>query len=99
MMESVTYDAPRALEPSRAGTGQRDARFRAGQEKTVRHVVERRGRLSRRAEDRMGQAATLEPSSGTRAILPPTAPSFAGRGAARQALPAREKGSAGALLN
>lgn len=59
MMESVTCDAPRALEPSRAGTRQRDAKFRA----------------------------TLEPSSGTRAMPPPAAPSFAGRGAdeARQA--------------
>ena len=41
----VNYDAQRALELLRAGTGQRDANFREGQEDAIRHMVERRGRL------------------------------------------------------
>ena len=45
MKESVTYDPRRALELLRAGTRQRDAGFREGQEKAIRHVVEGRGRL------------------------------------------------------
>ena len=41
----MTYDTRRALELLRAGTMQSGARFRAGQEKAIRHVVEGRGRL------------------------------------------------------
>ena len=41
----MTYDARRALELLRAGTRQRDACFREGQEEAIRHVVEGRGRL------------------------------------------------------
>ena len=43
--ESVRYDTRRALELLRAGTKQRDAGFREGQEEAIRHVVEGRGRL------------------------------------------------------
>ena len=41
----MMYDTRRALELLRAGTGQRDAGFREGQEEAIRHVVEGRGRL------------------------------------------------------
>lgn len=41
----MTYDAQRALELLRAGSGQPDAAFREGQEEAIRHVVEGRGRL------------------------------------------------------
>ena len=41
----MKYDTRRALELLRAGTRQRDAGFREGQEKAIRHVVEARGRL------------------------------------------------------
>ena len=41
----MTYDPLRSLELLRAGTGQRDAGFREGQEEAIRHVVEGRGRL------------------------------------------------------
>jgi ATP-dependent DNA helicase RecQ len=41
----VTYNARRALELLRLGTGQPNARFREGQEDAIRHVVEGRGRL------------------------------------------------------
>ena len=41
----MTYDTRRALELLRAGTRQRDACFREGQEEAIRHVVEGRGRL------------------------------------------------------
>ena len=44
-MKSPTSDPQRALELLRAGTGQRHAKFREGQEKAIRHVVEGRGRL------------------------------------------------------
>ena len=42
---AIRYDAERALELLKAGTRQRNARFRAGQEKAIRYVVEGRGRL------------------------------------------------------
>jgi ATP-dependent DNA helicase RecQ len=41
----VTYDAQRALELLRAGTGRPEATFREGQEEAIRHVVEGSGRL------------------------------------------------------
>jgi ATP-dependent DNA helicase RecQ len=41
----MTFDAQRALELLRLGTGQPDARFRDDQEDAIRHVVEGRGRL------------------------------------------------------
>lgn len=41
----MTYDAQRALELLRLGSGRRDARFREGQEEAIRHIVEGRGRL------------------------------------------------------
>ena len=44
-MKSPTSDPQRALELLRAGTGQRHAEFREGQEEAIRHVVEGRGRL------------------------------------------------------
>lgn len=42
---SVPYDAPRALELLRLGSGVGDAQFRDGQQDAIRHVVEGRGRL------------------------------------------------------
>ena len=42
---AIRYDAERALGLLGAGTRQRDARFREGQEEAIRHVVEGRGRL------------------------------------------------------
>jgi len=39
------YDPTRALALLRIGTGNPDARFRAGQEDAIRHIVENRGRL------------------------------------------------------
>ena len=45
MKESMRYDTRRALDLLRAGTRQRDAGFRDGQEEAIRHVVEGRGRL------------------------------------------------------
>ena len=41
----MTYDPQRALELLRAGTGQRHAEFREGQDEAIRHMVEGRGRL------------------------------------------------------
>lgn len=41
----LTYDASRALELLRLGSGQADALFREGQEEAIRHVVDGRGRL------------------------------------------------------
>ncbi len=41
----MTWNAQRALELLRLGTGQPDARFREGQEEAIRHIVEGRGRL------------------------------------------------------
>ncbi len=41
----MAYNAQRALELLRLGTGQPDARFREGQEEAIRHIVEGRGRL------------------------------------------------------
>jgi ATP-dependent DNA helicase RecQ len=41
----VTYNAARALELLRIGSGRTDAAFRDGQEQAIRHVVEGRGRL------------------------------------------------------
>jgi len=41
----VNYNAARALELLRIGSGQADAAFRNGQEEAIRHVVEGRGRL------------------------------------------------------
>ena len=41
----MTFNARRALELLRIGSGQRDARFREGQEEAIRHIVEGRGRL------------------------------------------------------
>jgi len=41
----MSYDAARALELLRLGSGQPDARFREGQEEAIRHIVEGRGRL------------------------------------------------------
>jgi ATP-dependent DNA helicase RecQ len=41
----MTYDAQRALELLRLGSGRRDARFRESQEEAIRHIVEGRGRL------------------------------------------------------
>lgn len=41
----MNYNAARALELLRIGTGQADATFRDGQEAAIRHVVEGRGRL------------------------------------------------------
>lgn len=41
----MTYDAQRALELLRLGSGRRDARFREGQEEAIRHIVEGLGRL------------------------------------------------------
>lgn len=41
----MTYNAQRALDLLRLGTGRPDARFREGQEDAVRHIVEGRGRL------------------------------------------------------
>lgn len=41
----MTWNAQRALELLRLGTGQPDARFREGQEGAIRHIVEGRGRL------------------------------------------------------
>lgn len=41
----MTYNAPRALELLRLGSGRADARFREGQEEAIRHIVEGRGRL------------------------------------------------------
>jgi ATP-dependent DNA helicase RecQ len=40
-----TYDASRALDLLRIGSGRDDAAFRDGQEEPIRHVVEGRGRL------------------------------------------------------
>ena len=40
-----TYDASRALDLLRIGSGRDDATFRDGQEEAIRHVVEGRGRL------------------------------------------------------
>ena len=45
MRAPVTYNPRRALDLLKAGTGQRDAEFRQGQEEAIRHVVEGRGRL------------------------------------------------------
>ena len=41
----MDYDAGRALDLLRSGTGQSDAEFREGQEDSIRHIVEGRGRL------------------------------------------------------
>jgi ATP-dependent DNA helicase RecQ len=41
----MTYDAQRALDLLRLGSGIPNARFREGQEEAIRHVVEGRGRL------------------------------------------------------
>lgn len=41
----MKYEAPRAVELLRLGTGLAEAAFRQGQEGAVRHVVEGRGRL------------------------------------------------------
>ncbi len=41
----MNYDAARALELLRLGTGHADATFRDGQQAAIRHVVEGRGRL------------------------------------------------------
>lgn len=41
----VQYNARRALELLRLGTGQRDAQFRTGQEEAIRHVVDGAGPL------------------------------------------------------
>ena len=41
----MDYDAGRALDLLRSGTGQSDAEFREGQEDSIRHLVEGRGRL------------------------------------------------------
>lgn len=41
----MTYNAPRALDLLRIGTGVPGAKFRDGQEDAIRHVVEGRGRL------------------------------------------------------
>ena len=41
----MDYDAGRALDLLRLGTGQSDAEFREGQEDAIRHLVEGRGRL------------------------------------------------------
>ena len=41
----MDYDARRALDLLRAGTGQSDAEFREGQEDAIRYTVEGRGRL------------------------------------------------------
>ncbi|MEK7372704.1 MAG: RecQ family ATP-dependent DNA helicase, partial [candidate division NC10 bacterium] len=41
----MTYNAQRALELLRLGSGRPDARFRKGQEEAIRHIVEGRGRL------------------------------------------------------
>lgn len=41
----VSYDAERALELLRLGSGRRDAVFREGQEEAIRHIVEGAGRL------------------------------------------------------
>ena len=41
----MTYDPQRALELLRAGTRQRHAEFREGQDEAIRHVVEGHGRL------------------------------------------------------
>lgn len=41
----MNYNAARALELLRIGSGQADAAFRNGQEEAIRHVVEGRGRL------------------------------------------------------
>ena len=41
----MEYDAGRALDLLRLGTGQSDAEFREGQEDAIRHIVEGRGRL------------------------------------------------------
>lgn len=41
----MTFDAERALELLRLGSGRPEARFREGQEEAIRHVVEGRGRL------------------------------------------------------
>ena len=45
MRGSLRYDPRCALALLKAGTGQRDAGFREGQEEAIRHVVEGRGRL------------------------------------------------------
>ena len=41
----MTYDAQRALQLLRIGSGRGDAQFREGQEHSIRHIVEGRGRL------------------------------------------------------
>ncbi len=41
----MSYDAERALELLRLGSGRRDAVFREGQEEAIRHIVEGAGRL------------------------------------------------------
>ena len=41
----MTYNPIRALELLRIGSGSADATFRDGQERAIRHVVDRRGRL------------------------------------------------------
>lgn len=41
----VSYDPRQAFDLLRQGTGQPEARFRAGQEEAIRHIVEGRGRL------------------------------------------------------
>src|ERR1035437_5852153 len=41
----MKFNAQRALELLRIGSGQANARFREGQEEAIRHVVDGRGRL------------------------------------------------------
>lgn len=41
----MTYDAARAVELLRLGSGQPDARFHEGQEEAIRHIVDGHGRL------------------------------------------------------
>ena len=41
----MTYDANRAIQLLRTGTGAADAQFREGQEDAIRHIVDGRGRL------------------------------------------------------
>jgi ATP-dependent DNA helicase RecQ len=43
--DEMSYDATRALQLLRAGSGQADAMFREGQEDAIRHIVDGKGRL------------------------------------------------------
>ena len=55
----IVYNAQRALELLRVGSGHPDAAFREDQEDAIRHVVEGTRPAAGRAEDRLGQELRL----------------------------------------